>query len=98
MPPSVCFVGEDPGHERRNAIEPVRQQTERSLAGFGNDARHVGLSRAKISNGSRILRFMGARGDLALALISVASRGLAAVGSSFRCAAVFFASPIAPIM
>src|SRR5208282_215727 len=38
-----CFVSQYSGCKRRNAVETVRQDSERPFAGLGNDARYVRL-------------------------------------------------------
>jgi hypothetical protein len=37
-----CFVGQNSRHERRSAVEPVRQQSERALDALRDDTGHAG--------------------------------------------------------
>src|ERR1035438_303234 len=39
----LVLVGQNPGGERRNAVQPVRQESERALAGLRDDARNAGF-------------------------------------------------------
>src|ERR1035441_8488148 len=36
-----CFVSQDPGRKRRNAVKAVGQDSERPLASLGDNARHI---------------------------------------------------------
>src|SRR5664279_1834593 len=65
-----CFVSQDSGRKRRNAVEAVRQDSERPLAGFGNDARYVCFLRENLE-GKQDLKIHGPSLSLLSVLISV---------------------------
>src|ERR1700690_1713340 len=53
-----CFVSQDPGCKRRSTVEAVRQDSERPLAGFGNDTRYVCFLRENLE-GEQYLKIHG---------------------------------------
>ena len=96
-PSDVGLVGQNPGRQRRHAIQSVRQEPKRTLAGLGDDARHAGLLGENLERQEdlkihgRVAAWFTARAASALA-------GSAAAFGGVGLAPCAFASSIAPIM